>query len=343
MLDESTPLRRSAAFQSSSTSSTLNIRSSSSSSQQQQQQQQQQNLNRQRSSSASDVRVNALNTTSNEIRRRDRAADPKTIAIFSTLWHLPQVLAVVIVLGSASSWCECERPLGVWLSVSAFRMVFGTAWAWRTAFPGDTTPDRIKRVASIYKILSIIWLVVGNVWILNDEECQEKCPQVFDTVLALVVAQYFVMFLPCILLMIAVPLVCFCLPCLIRILQQSRGNTNSALNEDDLKKLDMEIYRKGMFGDDDEEEPRCAICLSDYEVGDSIRRLPCDGRHHFHKDCVDDWLRLNASCPNCRFRIGGDEESKDDSGSSSSSSDERNSNNNNISGNDQIEVRVDQI
>ena len=32
--------------------------------------------------------------------------------------------------------------------------------------------------------------------------------------------------------------------------------------------------------------------VSDYEAGDIIRRLPCEGRHHFHKECVDDWLKL---------------------------------------------------
>ena len=242
-------------------------------------------------------------------------------------------------MSSSSSWCQCERPLGVWLVISAFRMAFGTCWSWKTAYPGDFTEDRIKRVAGIYKIFSIIWLVVGNVWILNDENCRENCPSLFNTVLALVVCQYFVMFLPCILLLLAVPLVCFCLPCLLRVLQQSQGNGNSALSEEDLKKLDEEVYKVGMFGDDG--EARCAICLSDYEAGDIIRRLPCEGRHHFHKECVDDWLKLNASCPNCRFRIrGGDDDEESSKNSEDNDITSNRSGSESLSSRDHVTVRV---
>ena len=40
-----------------------------------------------------------------------------------------------------------------------------------------------------------------------------------------------------------------------------------------------------------------AICLSNYVVGDSVRQLPCLGSHVFHQRCVDDWLKLHATCP----------------------------------------------
>ncbi|CAG8486472.1 3369_t:CDS:2 [Dentiscutata heterogama] len=42
----------------------------------------------------------------------------------------------------------------------------------------------------------------------------------------------------------------------------------------------------------------CSICLSAYEDGDELRNLWCS--HHFHKDCVDEWLSLNRRCPMCR-------------------------------------------
>ena len=50
-----------------------------------------------------------------------------------------------------------------------------------------------------------------------------------------------------------------------------------------------------------EEERSCPICLSEMEVGTEVRNLPCN--HIFHKGCVDEWLRVNASCPTCRFNI----------------------------------------
>ena len=50
-----------------------------------------------------------------------------------------------------------------------------------------------------------------------------------------------------------------------------------------------------------EEAPTCVICLDDFESGQTIRRLPCN--HSFHSECVDTWLRKNATCPNCRAPI----------------------------------------
>ncbi len=45
----------------------------------------------------------------------------------------------------------------------------------------------------------------------------------------------------------------------------------------------------------------CPICIVDFEEGDDLRVLPCDGSHRFHKDCVDPWLlELSGSCPICR-------------------------------------------
>ncbi|KAH9935659.1 uncharacterized protein B0H18DRAFT_976726 [Fomitopsis serialis] len=45
----------------------------------------------------------------------------------------------------------------------------------------------------------------------------------------------------------------------------------------------------------------CPICIVDFEEGDDLRVLPCEGKHRFHRDCVDQWLlELSSSCPICR-------------------------------------------
>ena len=48
---------------------------------------------------------------------------------------------------------------------------------------------------------------------------------------------------------------------------------------------------------------RCAICLEDYKEGDTIRFLPCTDLHHFHSDCVDEWLTHKKCCPLCKVNI----------------------------------------
>ncbi|KAK1572025.1 hypothetical protein Q3G72_026450 [Acer saccharum] len=43
----------------------------------------------------------------------------------------------------------------------------------------------------------------------------------------------------------------------------------------------------------------CSICLCEYKVNDTVRCVP-DCNHCFHIDCVDEWLRMCATCPLCR-------------------------------------------
>uniref|UniRef100_A0ACD5UIC9 Uncharacterized protein n=1 Tax=Avena sativa TaxID=4498 RepID=A0ACD5UIC9_AVESA len=49
----------------------------------------------------------------------------------------------------------------------------------------------------------------------------------------------------------------------------------------------------------------CAICLSDFVDGESVRVLPVCG-HRFHVACVDRWLASRCSCPTCRRRLSPD-------------------------------------
>jgi hypothetical protein len=48
-----------------------------------------------------------------------------------------------------------------------------------------------------------------------------------------------------------------------------------------------------------EDNKCCSICLSDYEESEVVRVIPNCG-HMFHMDCIDEWLRLHATCPICR-------------------------------------------
>ncbi|GFR70700.1 E3 ubiquitin-protein ligase Arkadia [Elysia marginata] len=53
--------------------------------------------------------------------------------------------------------------------------------------------------------------------------------------------------------------------------------------------------------DSNNHQEKCTICLSEFESGEDVRRLPC--MHLFHSDCVDKWLKTNKKCPICRVDI----------------------------------------
>ena len=53
------------------------------------------------------------------------------------------------------------------------------------------------------------------------------------------------------------------------------------------------------------EDNQCLVCLTEYEQGEQLRKLPKCG-HFFHQHCVDPWLLQHDMCPICRTTIDED-------------------------------------
>ncbi|CAG5107994.1 Oidioi.mRNA.OKI2018_I69.chr1.g3587.t1.cds [Oikopleura dioica] len=75
--------------------------------------------------------------------------------------------------------------------------------------------------------------------------------------------------------------------------EEGRSSRNRGLTDDQIKTLKRHEYTK----QDDE----CTICMDDFVMSYVVRTLPC--KHYFHADCIDPWLRQNASCPTCRANV----------------------------------------
>ncbi|XP_065860214.1 putative RING-H2 finger protein ATL21A isoform X1 [Euphorbia lathyris] len=66
----------------------------------------------------------------------------------------------------------------------------------------------------------------------------------------------------------------------------------------------IESYEKVTLGEsmrlpEGPNDSTCAICLSEYHSKEIVRCIP-ECNHFFHVGCIDEWLRLNNSCPVCR-------------------------------------------
>lgn len=55
------------------------------------------------------------------------------------------------------------------------------------------------------------------------------------------------------------------------------------------------LSRPGVGG---QQQQQCSICLEQFQVGETVRTIPCF--HTFHSSCVDPWLATKSECPICK-------------------------------------------
>lgn len=67
------------------------------------------------------------------------------------------------------------------------------------------------------------------------------------------------------------------------------------LPEEQIQELPLEEYN--LKGDPE----TCSICIDEFEQGTNLRVLPCS--HRYHPKCIDDWLKIQNNCPNCKAEI----------------------------------------
>jgi len=248
--------------------------------------------------------------------------------VFPLYWHADDGLCDAAL----------RRYWRVWGGVHALRLgattvVAGLRWRFHRdegddQRGGDDSARRraaalVANARNSLDAIALIWFVFGNMWLLggSDSACgggssssgegdgdsssrrhhrddpTQSPVYVVDVVMLAI--QYAQICLPCVFAIAMVPVFCFCLPCVIRLLAAlhepppSRGASRRAIND-----LPITTYTDTMdLGDD----PSCPVCLTPFENGDRLRLLPC--KHAFHQPCVDEWLNRNASCPVCRRTI----------------------------------------
>lgn len=208
----------------------------------------------------------------------------------------------------------CSKPLTVWASIEAallllqaikstwlhFRLLellarsrMGAAQS-RLARFGIGTLYLSNRVLNF---VWFVWLIFGAVWTLDDSSCYDDARTLYITTLAVVVLQMSILgllitigFLGC---------------CGLLVLAYTNPSYFSKANKGASKRLIESKTKRVKFDPEDpsidKDDAMCAICLSEYSTGDEIRYLPC--AHHFHSECVDQWLVNNKSCARCRRLI----------------------------------------
>ncbi|KAK1550279.1 hypothetical protein Q3G72_016628 [Acer saccharum] len=198
----------------------------------------------------------------------------------------------------------------------------------RSAQNAAVLSARIKVLVEYFKMaldcFFAVWFVVGNVWIFGGHSSASDAPNLYRLCIVFLVISCIGYAMPFILC----ATICCCLPCIISVLglredlTQTRGATPESINALPTYKFKLKKTRSGndrdnnsgagdggvvAAGTDKEhaisgEDAVCCICLARYANNDELRELPCS--HFFHKDCVDKWLKINASCPLCKNEVG---------------------------------------
>ncbi|XP_059649721.1 E3 ubiquitin protein ligase RIE1-like [Cornus florida] len=189
---------------------------------------------------------------------------------------------------------------------------------------GIPSSSATKRCESVNTMASFLWWIVGFYWVVSGGEILlHGAPRLYWlAVVFLAFDVFFAIFCVVLACLIGIALCC-CLPCIIAILYAIAGQEGAS--EADLSILPK--YRFQISSNDEKpsvgagrmvpietsssyvanervllpEDAECCICLSPYEDGAEIHSLPCN--HHFHSTCIVKWLKMNATCPLCKYNI----------------------------------------
>ncbi|KAK1308415.1 E3 ubiquitin protein ligase RIE1 [Acorus calamus] len=187
------------------------------------------------------------------------------------------------------------------------------------------TSSFAKRCESVNTMASFLWWIVGFYWMVSGGEALlQNAPRLYW--LAMVFLTFDVVFtILCVALACVIGIaLCCCLPCIIGILyaladQEGASDADISMlprykfsrsSKDGRKEMTetglmIPIATNNGFLAEERvislEDAECSICLSLYEDGVEIHALPCN--HHFHSSCIIKWLRINATCPLCKYNI----------------------------------------
>mmetsp|Transcript_7242 Transcript_7242/g.11557 ORF Transcript_7242/g.11557 Transcript_7242/m.11557 type:complete len:448 (+) Transcript_7242:231-1574(+) len=231
----------------------------------------------------------------------DRKKEFRLIALLLT----PAIITTFVFLGLY--WDEekdCNQPLREWCLVEACRLMVSITLSWLLQRDVQRTEYRIaklERAGRLMSWFSFAWFVLGHIWLaMSQGNCRENGRHLLDLTAALIILQYAIMLLPLIVLIILTPFVCLCLPCLIQGFLFVNKSPVKGASKKEINQIPTRKFSHKKFKDNGYDE-QCAICIADFDTGETARILKC--RHVYHKKCVDNWLALNGTCPICRAPV----------------------------------------
>lgn len=220
--------------------------------------------------------------------------------VFSGSGSLVVCAVCLIYLSLYWSRCGyCDRPLRWWLLVHSMlqliqvpvRFVFLAKMKQAEARGQSVEACVTSYTASLAwrssKNLSLLtygWFVLGIVWVVNAGDCS-SCPGIYRMTVA-VICQAIARAIIALLIFRALfpP----------SELEADGAPKVKGATAERIAALPSMEFSPELFN---EPGASCAVCLSEYNEGEALRRLPCG--HYFHRKCADEWLGRSKRCPLC--------------------------------------------
>ncbi|XP_020518039.1 E3 ubiquitin-protein ligase At1g63170 isoform X3 [Amborella trichopoda] len=206
----------------------------------------------------------------------------KPVVVLDMIWNMAFVVVSFVVLLSSRR----ERPgtpLRVWIVGYVIQCVFHVGFVW------------FEYRRRNYRELGRSACIGSDA---EDEACitgQIPENQMRMAVMFLAFDVFFAILCAALACLIGIALCC-CLPCIIGFLYAVAGQAGAS--DADISLLPTFTFNRRSLSPQDSQ---CCICLSSYEEGAELHSLPC--HHCFHSGCIRRWLRINATCPLCKFNI----------------------------------------
>ncbi|CAI2377290.1 unnamed protein product [Moneuplotes crassus] len=196
----------------------------------------------------------------------------------------------------------CDRQVVIWFLLFTIFSCFYCAYL--ASFIKTQKISNLAYSIATYPLdLVTIGLFIYGFIIFSDltEECSLSHPFPYYMMLIILIIQLstFLKYISCgILVLMCIPVVAFIL---IREYQNRpepeqtwEDFEENVFNNLEHKTLDSEIQK---------DYESCCICLVDFEKEDRIIVLKCSESHHFHRECIREWMLRQRTCPLCKQAV----------------------------------------
>ncbi|CAI2377196.1 unnamed protein product [Moneuplotes crassus] len=196
----------------------------------------------------------------------------------------------------------CSKQMIIWFLLFAIFSVFHCVFL--ASYIYSTNITSLVYTVSNYPLdLVTIGLFIYGMIIYSNltEACSLEYPFPYYMMLIVLIIQLstFLKYIACVILLI------LCTPLIAYIL--IREYMNRPQPEQSWEEFENDVFEelehKTLVSEIQQNYESCCICLIEFEKEDKIVILPCNDSHHFHKNCIREWLRRQRNCPLCKQTV----------------------------------------